>query len=938
MSNISEDVSPDRHIIVFIVTLALTIVAAAFTGLRLLSKGWIVRRYTLDDWFTVASWIFSLGVAISVMVGAQKGLGKIDAVAAVGQTVTQKRAIYSFTVFYNLAIMMTKTAILLLYIRMASAYVFLRRASIAIMTVVNLAGTMLVLLNIFRCRPIRAAFSSEQGTCINLISMFLSASPINILTDLAILLLPLPILTRLRIEFREKVVLVTTFAVGGFVTIVDVVRVVYLQNALKSEYNGDNSGDPNAVSDGNYQIYGYHISYALMWSSIEVSVGLMCCCALVLKPLVLRLLPAILKDPNKIFKPSVRPSVNGPDDGRWQQTSTVHPLLSEGQFSAATEETSISNAFRTPGITETQPQHDPEQMAEGETFDLFSMLVSDPPAANGPTQNLVGHNRTVEQLPAKGHMIRKFPIFFGKRKSMSTSNTLQEPTQVFFDFVHLGGKKPLTELSGRESRCPVMFGSTLFFLWGFGYGLINSLNDRVHLIHNFSQAMTLALNCSYWIGYLVGPPSIAYWILTRRGFKVTFITGLAIYSAGAMAFWPSAILASYTGFFISNFIIAVGLSTLETAANPFIAIAGPSEMAEARLLFSQAIQAIGGLISPIIASKLLFKDISEKRLFNVQWCYLAVAISVQFLAVIFFYVPLSEASDHDLETLSRKTMEAADITNHRKWRISIREGLLVFATVMMWFYIGAQETIFYYWPQISALIKPSFNSLWAQVISHGTFCLGRILASILCFIGIPPRFVLFGHVLGTFIVIIIAIIAPPGNLAYASLILTGFFESGTFPLLFAMGIRNQGRHTKRASTFLVMATNSGAVWPAVAYAINLRHHGQSRRLLLPSAILNLLIIAYPALLSTRRFRRWVDPKWGKKARDLSSEKREESASGNNTSRLEEGRKDSSMREESLGAPLTMGLGLDLFDQPINPSPGQPRTEKKVKNGEEFKGG
>ena len=115
-----------------------------------------------------------------------------------------KRSVYAFTVFYNPSLMATKTAILLLYIRMAAAHRFLRFASYITMAIVNVAGIVLSFLFVFECRPVSAAFSEANGSCINLVTLYLSSAPINVLTDLAILPLSLPILTGLRVEWGRR--------------------------------------------------------------------------------------------------------------------------------------------------------------------------------------------------------------------------------------------------------------------------------------------------------------------------------------------------------------------------------------------------------------------------------------------------------------------------------------------------------------------------------------------------------------------------------------------------------------------------------------------------------------------------------------------------------------------------------------------------------------
>ncbi|WVQ73497.1 hypothetical protein IAR50_003069 [Cryptococcus sp. DSM 104548] len=929
-----QSVLSDRHTTVFVVTLVFAIFATVFIGMRMLSKGWIVKRYTLDDWFAVAAWVFCMGVAVSVMIGAEAGLGKMDTFLSDLESESQKKAIYAFTIFYNLALSTTKTAILILYVRMAAAHFFLRWASIATMAVVNMAATALVLAMIFRCHPVSAAWNGG-GTCLNLISIFLSSSPVNILTDFAILLLPLPILTRLRMEFRQKVVLVATFIVGGFVTVVDVVRVVYLQNALKDEYASGDNHALSTTSGESSKNYGYHISYSLMWSSIEVSVGLMCCCVLVLKPLVLRILPAIIKDPNRttITSGGLGSFTFG---GRRAEASDEEPLRDERGSSGTTDGTAATAASGPQvthagtdsgringGFTSSQPQPWDNEL------DLFAMLASDPPAPH----------QTKEPKKLSGATVKlqqKYPALFGRSRTSASTAATQEPTQAFFDFVQMGGKRSLTELSVKEARNAVLFVSILFFLWGFGYGLIVTLNTQVQKIHGFSRHQAFALNCAYGLAYFVAPPCIGYWVLRKYGFKATFITGLIVYSIGAMAFWPSAVLGSYGGFFVSNLIIAMGLATLETAANPFVVLAGPGEFSEARLNFSQAFQAIGAFVAPIIASKALFGDgdVSEQKLFRVQWCYLAVAIFVLFLAIAFFYVPLAEATDQALDKDTEDREMRAYLSTEGKWHgLSTRLVLLCMGVFTLWLYIGAQESLGYFWPLLSTTINPGFDTLWGRTISRGGHAIGRFTAAVLCYIGVPPRFIIFVCALGALITGIVSIVAPVGHGTYASLILVEAFESAIFPTVFAITTRNQGHHIRSASAALIMSASAGAVWPAVAYGIRI-HHMHVRHLLIPSIACYGLILLYPlALSSVSQFRGWIDPKASRvkkdekvgeaeKGQQLEVDVGEEEISprnvreplpglsGDRTGGRWEGAGAVSM-DEMLAAPMTMGLGLNL---------------------------
>lgn len=330
-----------------------------------------------------------------------------------------------------------------------------------------------------------------------------------------------------------------------------------------------------------------------------------------------------------------------------------------------------------------------------------------------------------------------------------------------------------------------------------------------------------------------------------------------------MSYWPSSVLKSYPGFFISNLIVALGLSVLETAANPFVALAGPGHLSESRLCFSQAIQGVGSVISPILASRALFSGLDESDLFRVQWCYLAVALFVVALAVVFFYVPLSEASDDELEAMATQRLYNADMDKGEKaFGLDTRSLLLYTGVVLMATYVGAQESVSYFWGGISLSAYPSFNPSNSASIGSGLFALGRFLGSALTY-SFPPRYVLCGYILGSFLVSLLAMVLPPGPSALTFLVLLQFFESAIFPILFAIILRNQGKHTKFAATVTTMAICGGAIWPSVVYAVDMTHNDPRYSIRVTTGLYAVAML-WPVMLSVdRTMRRWVDPVWSR---------------------------------------------------------------------------
>lgn len=133
--------------------------------------------------------------------------------------------------------MAVKSSILVFYLTLTRNKKVFRWANYVTLVVVNAAGFALTMINLFQCRPFSAAFLADNpaGTqCIDIVTLYLSSSPVNIITDLAILFLPIPILTQMRLPFKQKAILVITFSFGFFVAVVDVIRIAFLQRAATS--------------------------------------------------------------------------------------------------------------------------------------------------------------------------------------------------------------------------------------------------------------------------------------------------------------------------------------------------------------------------------------------------------------------------------------------------------------------------------------------------------------------------------------------------------------------------------------------------------------------------------------------------------------------------------------------------------------------------------
>jgi FHS family L-fucose permease-like MFS transporter len=212
-----------------------------------------------------------------------------------------------------------------------------------------------------------------------------------------------------------------------------------------------------------------------------------------------------------------------------------------------------------------------------------------------------------------------------------------------------------SQLSRRQWAYAFALVTTLFFTWGFAYGLLDVLNAHFQTVFGITKLQSTLLQLAYFGAYFVWAPFAGYF-MGRIGYKKGIHIGLTLYSLGAIFFWPSAKFETYGGFVGSTFVIGCGLSTLEVAANSYISVLGTPHYAAARLNFSQGFQGVASFSGPLIAARWFFTGANATSLGTVQWVYLAVAGLGVVLNVLFLYVAsLSPFPPYDVLQLRNST-------------------------------------------------------------------------------------------------------------------------------------------------------------------------------------------------------------------------------------------------------------------------------------------
>jgi FHS family L-fucose permease-like MFS transporter len=393
------------------------------------------------------------------------------------------------------------------------------------------------------------------------------------------------------------------------------------------------------------------------------------------------------------------------------------------------------------------------------------------------------------------------------------------------------------ELTLRESIVPIALVTVLFFLWGFSYGLLDTLNKHFQDTLGIDQARSSGLQAAYFGAYPLASIGHAAWILRHYGYRAVFIWGLFLYAVGALISIPCIKAKSFGGFCAAIFIIGNGLGALETAANPFITVCGPPRYAEIRINISQAFNGIGTVIAPALGSYVFFKFSDEDALANVQWVYLAIAVFVLILAFLFFISKIPEITDADMEYQASETH--AGTGDKPFWQ----QYKLFHAAFAEFCYTGSQVAIASYAINYFTHVRDIETSTGAALFSgaQAAFTVGRF-AGTLIMRYVKPRIVFLIFMVGA-IVFLIPAITHGGITGTSMIFVVLFFESICFPTIVALGMRGLGRHTKRGSGFIIGGVIGGACVPPLT-GLAADRHGNNVAFVVP-LVFFVAALSYP---------------------------------------------------------------------------------------------
>jgi FHS family L-fucose permease-like MFS transporter len=392
----------------------------------------------------------------------------------------------------------------------------------------------------------------------------------------------------------------------------------------------------------------------------------------------------------------------------------------------------------------------------------------------------------------------------------------------------IGGSTPKAKIDQNENYTAALAVlASLFFIWAVVTNVNDILIPHLKKACNLSDFQSSLVQFAFFGAYfIIGLPAGA--IIKKVGYKWGIIIGLGLMFLGAIIFIPAAMTRIYGIFLGGLFILGSGITILQVAANPYVALLGNPDTASSRLNFTQAINSLGAAIGPFVGGWLILSGIeysaeqwnalseAERTAYQISEArsvilpYAALAVVLVMIAVLIYFSNLPEIETEEEEEVNHHLQND---TKTSPWQYSH----LTFGVLAIFLYVGAEVAIGSFLIKFAKLPHiANLNELDAKNYISGYMLfamVGRFLGAALL-TKVNPRMWLGANAILVILLLTYAINSS-GQYALWAVTFVGFCNSTMFPTIFTLGIKELGKFTKAGSSYLIMAIVGGAIIPPV---------------------------------------------------------------------------------------------------------------------------
>lgn len=380
--------------------------------------------------------------------------------------------------------------------------------------------------------------------------------------------------------------------------------------------------------------------------------------------------------------------------------------------------------------------------------------------------------------------------------------------------------------NSKNIKIAIILVTSLFFLWGVSYGLIDVMNknfqNHLHITQHESGFLQLAYFGAYFV---IALP--AGWIASRYSYKMGIICGLFLYALGCLLIIPATNAASFSLFLFAFFILACGIGCLETNANPYMVKLGDEKNASFRINAAQSFNGFGQFVGPLIGGALFLSITKQEEgasaeqiesallanMGNVQLVYVGIAAVVGLILVLFVLNKIPEGEAVSKDFAKEDKSKPSGVFKHTHFNYGLLAQFLYIANQ-----VAAGAFFINYAVEHFAGLSDKQGAYYFSVALIA-FMLGRILTTPLM------KFTKAEHILGLYsfinVLVCVGLYFASGFFSVLLLIALFFFMSISFPTIFAVSTKNLPlNQVKLGGSLLVMSIVGGAISPMIIGAIN----------------------------------------------------------------------------------------------------------------------
>ena len=392
-----------------------------------------------------------------------------------------------------------------------------------------------------------------------------------------------------------------------------------------------------------------------------------------------------------------------------------------------------------------------------------------------------------------------------------------------------------------------IFVAILFFLFGGLTVLVQLLLPHLRDIFGLNYTRTGLIVFFFFLPYLLFSIPAGY-ILTRTGYQRGIILGLALIALGALLFHPAADERSFSLFMVAIFVLGSGVTFLQVAINPYVAVLGSETTTPSRLTFSQAFNALGTTFAPIAAAVYLLKDEVKNaaEINHLDYIDRSIYLQAEALAIQIpsLYIALGAiilALIFSVTKLPYVNLTAEEEINKESCLYLLKKSSLLLGAIGIFVYVGAEVVIGSFAvnyfveiniakeilesPTMSTLLIGLGKVLGSDLISAapkaivaifltfywGNAMIGRFIGAYLTKVFAPAKVLMLSS--SIVILLILISINADGLLSMWSLLFIGLFNSIMFPTIFALSSEGLGEMKTQASAILCTMIVGGGFIP-----------------------------------------------------------------------------------------------------------------------------